>query len=153
RAGWLRLPAAMPRDPFALAPALAGALALIAATRSTLSPRRLLAIGAVFQVAGAFSIAWFEQGADLGRGTAGTVMWIMTYTLLPARPLRTALVAFASAATGPLALVLHVALGHRAPPVDCGAALDFGMSAAAATFAVITVRVIYGLGREVADAR
>ena len=27
------------------------------------------------------------------------------------------------------------------------------MSAAAATFAVITVRVIYGLGREIADAR
>jgi len=77
----------------------------------------------------------------------------MSYTLLPTRPLRTTLVAFASALTGPVALVLHVALGDRSWPVDWGVVLDFGMSLAAATFAVITVRVIYGLGREIADAR
>ena len=153
QAGLVRLPAQMPRDFDALAVPLAGSVLLIAATQSTLSARRVLAIGTAYQIVGAFSIAWFEQGPEIGRGTAGTMMWIMTYALLPTRPLRTTLVAYGSALTGPLALVLHVALGHRPWPTDFGFALDFGMSLVGATFAVITVRVIYGLGREVADAR
>ncbi len=152
-AGLLLLPAQMPRDLDALAVPVAGSLFLVAATRTKLSARSLLSIGAAYQLAGAFSIAWFEQGPEIGRGTAGTVLWIMSYTLLPTRPVRTALVAFGSALTGPVALALHVALGHRNWPADWGAALDFGMSLAAATFTVITVRVIYGLGREIADAR
>jgi len=81
------------------------------------------------------------------------MMWIMTYTLVPTRPLRATLVAYGSALTGPLALVLHIALGHRPWPNDLGVALDFGMSVIGATFTVITARVIYGLGREVADTR
>jgi serine/threonine protein kinase len=153
QAGLLRLPAQMPRDFDALAVPLAGSLALIGASRSKLSAKHMLAIGAAYQIVGAFSIAWFEQGPAIGRGTAGTVLWIMTYTLVPTRPLRTALVAYASALSGPFALALHVALGNRAWPTDCGVALDFGMSLVAATFAVVIVRVIYGLGREVADAR
>jgi len=153
QAGLVRLPAQMPRDFDALAVPLAGSLLLIAATRSRLSARRVLAIGAVYQLVGAFSIAWFEQGPEIGRGTAGTMMWIMTYTLVPTRPVRTTLVAYGSALTGPLALVLHIALGHRTWPNDLGIALDFGMSVIGATFTVITVHVIYGLGRQVADAR
>ena len=152
QAGVLRLPAHMPRDPEALGIPLAGSLVLVLATRSKLTARRVLALGTAYQLVGAFSIAWFEQGPEIGRGTAGTVLWIMTYTLLPTRPLRTAVVAYASALAGPLALALHVALGHRAWPTDFGIALDFGMSMVAASFAVITVRVIYGLGREIHDA-
>lgn len=152
-AGYLRLPPGMPRDVDALAIPVAGSLLLIGATRTRLSARTLLMIGAGYQIAGAFCIAWFEQGPQIGRGTAGTVLWIMSYTLLPTRPLRTALVALGSALTGPVALALHIALGQRSWPADWGAALDFGMSFAAAIFTVITVRVIYGLGREIADAR
>jgi serine/threonine-protein kinase len=152
-AGLLRLPAQMPRDLDALAIPVAGSLFLVAATRSKLSARVMLAIGAAYQLAGAFSIAWFEQAPQIGRGTAGTVLWIMSYTLLPTRPVRTTLVAFGSALTGPAALALHVALGHRGWPTDWAPMLDFGMSFAAAAFTVVTVRVIYGLGREVADAR
>ncbi|HEY1558126.1 MAG TPA: serine/threonine-protein kinase [Kofleriaceae bacterium] len=151
-AGLLRLPAQMPRDLDALAVPVAGSLFLVVVTRTKLSARSLLAIGAVYQLAGAFSIAWFEQAPDVGRGTAGTVLWIMSYTLLPTRPLRTAFVALGSALAGPVALAIHVALGHRGWPTDWGVALDFGMTLAAATFAVVTVRVIYGLGREIADA-
>jgi eukaryotic-like serine/threonine-protein kinase len=151
--GFLRLPPQMPRDIDALAIPVAGSICLLAATRTKLSARNLMFIGALYQLAGAFSIAWFEQAPEVGRGTAGTALWIMSYTLLPTRPLRTTLVAFGSALTGPAALALHVGLGHRGWPSDCGPLLDFGMSAAAATFAVITVRVIYGLGREIADAR
>jgi serine/threonine protein kinase len=152
-AGLVRLPAQMPRDLDALAIPLAGSLFLVAATRTKLSAHTLVRIGAAYQIAGALSIAWFEQAPDIGRGTAGTVLWIMSYTLLPTRPLRTTLVAIGSALTGPVALALHVALGHRSWPSDWGVALDFGMSLAAAAFTVITVRVIYGLGREIADAR
>ena len=47
--------------------------------------------------------------------------------------LRTALIAYGSAMTGPLALALHVALGHRAWPRDCGIAVDVGMRVVAAT--------------------
>jgi serine/threonine-protein kinase len=152
-AGLVQLPAQMPRDLDALAIPLAGSLFLVAASRSNLSARLLLWIGAGYQIAGAFSIAWFEQAPEIGRGTAGTVLWIMSYTLLPTRPMRTTLVAFGSALTGPIALVLHVGLGHRSWPTDWGVVLDFGMSFAAAAFTVVTVRVIYGLGREIADAR
>jgi serine/threonine-protein kinase len=152
-AGVVRLPEQMPRDRDALAILLAASLSLVVVTQAKLSAHRLLAIGATYQIAGAFIIAWFEQGPEIGRGTAGTAMWIMTYALLPTRPLRSTLVAYGSALTGPLALALHVALGHRAWPTDWGFALDFGMSLVTATFAVITIRVIYGLGREIADAR
>jgi serine/threonine-protein kinase len=113
----------------------------------------VLAYGAAYQLLGALCIGWFEQSLDIGRGTAGTCMWIMTAALLPSRPARAALVAFGSALSGPVALLLHVALGHRGWPTDLGFALDFAMSFSAATFAVITVRVIYGLGREVSNAR
>lgn len=151
--GLIELPAQMPRNFDALAFPLAGSLLLILATRSRLAPKHVLALGTAYQLAGAFSIAWFEQWPAVGRGTAGSMMWIMTYTLLPTRPLRTALVAYGSALAGPLALVLHVSLGHRPWPTDLGIVLDFGMTVVGATFAVITVRAIYGLGREVADAR
>jgi serine/threonine protein kinase len=153
QAGVLRLPLQMPRDTNALAVPLAGSLFLFGATRSRLSAKRVLAIGAAYQILGAFCIAWFEQEAAVGRGTAGTVLWIMTYTLVPTRPLRTTVVAYGSALAGPLALAIHVALGHRAWPEDLGVVLDFGMSMVAATFAVVIVRVIYGLGREIASAR
>jgi len=152
-AGLLRLPPQMPRDLDALAVPLAGSVFLVVATRTKLAARTLMMIGAAYQLAGALSIAWFEQAPELGRGTAGTVLWIMSYALLPTRPLRTTLIAYGSALAGPVALVLHVALGHRRWPTDCGVGLDFGMSLVAATFTVIIVRVIYGLGREIADAR
>jgi eukaryotic-like serine/threonine-protein kinase len=152
-AGLVRLPGQMPRDLDALAIPLAGSLFLVAVTTTRLSAHALVRIGAAYQIAGALSIAWFEQAPDIGRGTAGTVLWIMSYTLLPTRPVRTALVAFGSALTGPLALLVHVGLGHRHSPEDWGPVLDFGMSFAAAAFTVVTVRVIYGLGREIADAR
>jgi eukaryotic-like serine/threonine-protein kinase len=152
-AGLVRLPDQMPRNLDALAIPLAASLFLVGATTTKLSAHTLVRIGAAYQITGALSIAWFEQAPDIGRGTAGTVLWIMSYTLLPTRPLRTTLVAFGSALTGPIALLLHVRLGHRHWPDDWGAVLDFGMSFAAATFTVITVRVIYGLGREIADAR
>ena len=151
--GVLRLPAQMPRDVDALAVPLVGSLVLITATRATLSARQVLVISGAYQIIGAFSIAWFEQAPESGRGTAGTVLWIMSYALLPTRAVRTALIAYGSALTGPLALALHVALGHRTWPTDCGIALDVGMSVVAATFVVVTVRVIYGLGRQVVDAR
>jgi tRNA A-37 threonylcarbamoyl transferase component Bud32 len=151
--GWLRLPPEMPRETTALSIPLAGSILLVAVTRSRLSPHRILAIGTGYQIAGALSLGWFEQAHDVGRGTAGTVMWIMTYTLLPTRPLRTALVAGASALAGPLALAAHVALGDRQWPSDFGVALDFGMTVVVAVFATVMVRVIYGLGREIADAR
>ena len=153
QASVLRLPSEMPRDTTALALTLAGALLLIASTFSRLPVSRVVTIGAITQLVGALSIAWFEQAPEVGRGTAGTVLWIMTYTLLPTRPLRTALVAGASALAGPLALVVHVLIGERHWPTDFGVVLDFGMTLAASTFATVTVGVIYGLGREIADAR
>src|SRR4051812_1273547 len=153
QAGLVRLPGQMSRDFDALAGPPAGSVPFIPPPPSRPPAGRVLAIGAAYQIIGAFSIAWFEQGPEIGRGTAGTMMWIMTYALVPTRPVRTTLIAYGSALTGPLALGIHIALGHRAWPSDFGVALDFGMTLVGATFTVITVRVIYGLGREVADAR
>jgi serine/threonine-protein kinase len=152
-AGLLRLPVGMPNDVNALAVPVAGSIFLIGISHTKIAPRTLLAIGTVYQLAGAFSIAWFEQGPAIGRGTSGTVLWIMSYALLPTRPVRTALIAFGSAMSGPIALAIHIGLGHRAWPGDLGPVLDFGMSLTAATFTVVIVRVIYGLGREIANAR
>ncbi|MDB4954023.1 MAG: Protein kinase, partial [Myxococcales bacterium] len=152
-AGLLVLPPVAPNNPLALAAAFAASIGLIAATYSGWRARTILAIGITYQIVGAFCITFFEQGAVAGRGVAVTCIWIMSFTLLPTRPLRAAWVAFAAAAMGPLALAVQIGRGTRPWPVEPGDWVGFSTVGVAATIAALIARVVYGLGREVADAR
>jgi len=138
---------------FVLWAALGGSLALTCVTYLPWPPRRILAIGTAYQIYGAFCVAYLEQGGEPGRGVPVICIWILTFTLVPTSPARAALAAYAAAATEPLAFLLRYHLGMRTWPDNAIEALGFFSAAIAAAIAVLLARVIYGLGRQVADAR
>jgi len=133
--------------------ALIGSLALICCTYAPWPPRRILALGTVYQIYGAFCIAYLEQGAETGRDVPVLCIWILSFTLVPTSPARAALAAYAAAATEPLAFLLRYGLGTRDWPDDASVGLGFFVAFVSAAIAVLISRVIYGLGRQVADAR
>ena len=136
-----------------LVAALVGSLALICCTYTPWPPRRILTLGTLYQVYGAFCIAYLEQGAENGRDTPVLCIWILSFTLVPTSPARAALAAYAAAATEPLAFLLRYGLGMRNWPDDAAVWLGFVVAFVSAAIAVLISRVIYGLGRQVADAR
>jgi serine/threonine-protein kinase len=138
----------------ALAAALAGSCVMIAVTHAgSWQPRRVIAIGLVFQVFGAFCISYLEQGVAGLNGASLVCIWILSFTLVPTTARRAALAAYASAASAPAIFAIGVASGHRVWSATTTEALQFGITFVAATIAVVTAKVIYGLNREVADAR
>ena len=116
------------------------ALAMVAVTRARrLSAEQILAIGTAFQVIGAFLISLSDFSVDwaagqMPRGVPGATVWVMAFPLVPSTLRRSALTAFAAAATGPAALALAAALGRSIPepqvaalfylPLFIGAALS-----------------------------
>jgi serine/threonine-protein kinase len=133
--------------------ALIGSLALICATFTRWSPRRILLLGTIYQIYGAFCIAYLEQSGPSGAGVPVVCIWILSFTLVPTGPPRAAIAAWAAAATEPASFLLHYQLGTRAWPDDASTALGFVVTAVSAAIAILIARVIYGLGRQVADAR
>jgi serine/threonine-protein kinase len=119
---------------------MGAALAMIAVTHARrLSAEQILAIGTVFQVIGAFIISLNDYTAQwtagqITRGVPGATVWVMAFPLVPSTLRRSALTAFAAAATGPAALALAAALGRSIPepqvaamfylPLFIGAALS-----------------------------
>jgi serine/threonine-protein kinase len=140
---------------FATAIGLVAALVMIAASYSrALPPWTLLALGTVFQIAGALLIAIVENAITPGGiGVSFASLWILSFTIVPATPRRAAITAYAAAATVPLALAIHAALGSPVWPPTWLETLSVIAVFVAAAIAVLTSRVIYGLGVEIADAR
>jgi serine/threonine-protein kinase len=133
----------------------AGALVMLGITfLRSWTPEHILDAGALFQVFGAFTMSLGEQQL-LNASTSIPVMciWILSFTLVPASPRRAVLAAYAAAATGPLALGLHIAVGDRTWPPPTFEVLRFFPAFLSASIAIFINRVIHGLGRQVADAK
>ena len=134
--------------------ALAAGIAMIAITRSRWSAEAVLDAGMVFQVLGALSVSIAEQSVERpGMSISFVCIWILTFTMVPVSPRRAAVAAFASALTGPIALLLNIAIGARAWPTPSVGVMQFFPSLMAAVVAVISNKVVYGLGTQVRNAK
>jgi serine/threonine-protein kinase len=133
------------------------ALATLAATTwRRLPPARVLQIGVLFQIFGAYLFSQVEFIRDrptifMPAMPVATV-WIMAFPLIPAGVVRSGLVALASAATGPLALFLAQQRGLLVPPV-AEAAVFFMPLLLAAALSTLVSGVLYRLAADVTRER
>lgn len=111
-------------------------------------------IGLAFQIAGAFCIALIEEQGLRSAGSPSIVgLWILSFPLIPQTPRRAFGAAFGAAAATPLALLVSVAFGLADAQTSEQVAAVTGSNVVHALLAIFTNRVIYNLGREVADAK
>jgi serine/threonine-protein kinase len=130
----------------------AGACGMVAITRSKLPPSKILAYGLWFQVLGGLCISVAEQQSQRV-GVPAVCIWILTFTLLPVSPARARVAAFATAATIPLAIVMHALVNHRPLPTTAFAWAPVLGGLAGAQISVFITKVMHGLGRQVEQAR
>ena len=132
-----------------------GALVMLGITRlRSWSAEHIVDAGALFQVFGAFVMSAGEQQIFNASTSIPVVcIWILSFTLVPASPTRAVIAAYAAAATGPLSLLVHIAIGDRTWPPPTFELLRFLPAFLSAAIAIFINRVIHGLGRQVADAK
>ncbi len=136
------------------------ALAIAYAARTgAMRAERLLTVGLLFQVVGALAITLAENTApwpvDMPlKGISWVTFWITIFPLLvPCRPWRAAIYAFAAFAMGPLGYFLVIMINDY-PALQTGhLAAFFGGNFTAALWATIASRVVWDLGRSVREAR
>ena len=133
------------------------ALVMIAVTSFRwLTPARVLQIGAVFQVFGAYLFSHVEFLHDRPEIVLPAVplacVWILAFPLVPASLRRSAVIAFAAAATGPLSMIAARAIGRQTPPVE-EAVLFYMPLAIAAFLSTLMSGVIYKLAADVTRQR
>jgi serine/threonine protein kinase len=117
------------------------------------SPQRVLNVGIVFQILGALCITVVEEQTSGRQGLSLVNVWILSFALVPQRTGRAAVAAFGAAFAGPAAIALNVAFGFRGWP---SAVSLLGGSFGAFMSALLVMfinKVVYSLGREVADAK
>jgi eukaryotic-like serine/threonine-protein kinase len=131
---------------------IVGAFAMVMITRSGLPAERILLYGLVFQVVSGLCISIAEQ-QTAKPGVPVTCIWILTFTMLPVSPARAAVAAYATAATVPLAMMLHVLVGNRPPPTSAMDWLPVMGAFLSAVISLFITRVMNGLGRQVEQAR
>jgi serine/threonine-protein kinase len=132
--------------------------------RAVLAPERLLDVGLVFQVAGAFgiSVAEFWNGfvpvATIDNRFAGIpweCAWILIFPLIaPNTPRKMLIAALASASTGPIVVAITSALGTpigRSPVMV--ATLFLFTTYLCAALAYLLGRIVYGYGVRLKKAR
>jgi serine/threonine-protein kinase len=131
--------------------AVGGSIGMFAMTRrDSMTPERVLDWGLAFQVFGGLCISLLEQAVvHSGVFVSFVCLWILSFPILPVSLRRANIAAWATAAMGPLALMIHVVVGRRAPPTDPLEWLTFVPTILATLIASVTARVIYGLGRQV----
>src|SRR5215831_15676032 len=119
----------------------------------------MLDVGLIFQVLAGFCIAVMENSNPLlaqgwVRGISGLALWTVFFVLvIPSSLGKTILAAFASAAMGPLALLIYAGLyGSRFPQVGISLSV-FVPDFLCAFWAVVLSRFIYGMGRDLGKAR
>ena len=136
---------------------IVSAVAMVAVTWwRGLTPTRVLQIGAVFQVFGAYLFSHVEFLRDRPQIVLPAVplacVWILAFPLIPASLRRSGIVAFAAAATGPLSLIVARAIGRQTPPVE-EAVLFYMPIAIAAFLSTLMSGVIYKLAADVTRQR
>lgn len=155
---FLRVLARVPLHPDIWAGLFIGlAVAVFFFVRSTrLDPLRLMELGLVFEVVGAFGIdfelAW-NAGAAPTSGVSWVCVWIVVFPLLvPAAPRRALVATLAAAASTPI--LYHIGVSSGGPPL---AATDlihlYVANAVCAGIAVVGAHVVYGLGSDISRAR
>ena len=134
--------------------AIVASCAMIAVTKvRAWSPQRVLNIGIAFQILGALCITVVEEHAAGRQGRSLVNVWILSFALVPQRTGRAAVAAFGAVLAAPAAVALNVAIGLREwPPAVSWFGGTFG--AVLSAFLVMFInKVVYSLGREVADAK
>ncbi len=156
RTGFVEVPLQVsPSVYITLSVGFAGALVMFGITRlRSWTPENIVDAGALFQVFGALVMSLGEQQLINANSSGVAVcIWILSFTLVPASPRRAVIAAYAAAATGPLALGLHIAFGDRTWPPPAGELMSFFPGFFSASISIFINRVIHGLGRQVADAK
>jgi len=124
-----------------------------------LRPCLMLDIGLLFEVIGAFSIATLENSTPMPadgwlRGVSGVALWITFFIfVVPSTLGKTALAAISSALMGPLALLIYSSVYRVALPAGGSLFSMFLPDVLAAVWAIILSRFVYGLGRDLGQAR
>src|SRR5262249_17231299 len=135
----------------------AAALATIVVTTwRWLQPAHILQIGILFQILGAFLFSQLEFIRDRPMIVLPAMpiapVWIMAFPLIPGGVGRAALVAFAAAATGPLAYFVASARGTVVPPISEMVLFFLPLGLAAALSTLIS-GVLYRLAADVTRER
>lgn len=130
---------------------------------SRMKPQRLLDLGLIYEIVGAFGIAmavhWALDPPDFG-GVPWEAVWILIFPMFaPNTPGKTLLASLAAASMGPLSVALSAALG----PASLGPTVDSSALAFATYFlftnyvcagiAFAASHIIYGLGRRLKEAQ
>ena len=136
---------------------IGSAVVMIAVTSwRGLTPARVLQIGALFQIFGAYLFSHLEYLHDRPEIALPAVplasVWILAFPLVPASLRRSAVIAFASAATGPLAMFIAHGIGRQVPPVE-EAVLFYMPLLIAALLSTLMSGVIYKLAADVTRQR
>ncbi|HEY5950303.1 MAG TPA: protein kinase [Kofleriaceae bacterium] len=131
---------------------VAAACAMIVISRSKLPPERILALGLWFQVISGLCISIAEQQGSRP-GIPVVAIWILTFPLLPVSPARAAAAAYATAATVPISMLIHVMFHNRALPTFAFEWLSVFSPFVAAMISIFISKVMYGLGRQVEQAK
>jgi eukaryotic-like serine/threonine-protein kinase len=119
----------------------------------------MLDIGLIFEVFAAFCISVLENANPLisagwVRGVSGLTLWIVFFVLVvPTSTGKTVLAALASAAMGPLGLLMYTGIyGNQLPQAGIWVSL-FVPDVVCAVWAVVLSRFIYTIGRDLGHAR
>jgi hypothetical protein len=133
------------------------AVAVFFIARSTrVDPSRLMDLGLVFQVVGAFGIdfemAWNTTAAPTS-GVSWVCPWIVVFPLLvPAAPRRALVATLAAAASTPI--LYHIGVSHGGLPLAADHLVHLYLAnAVCAGVAVVGSHVVYGLGSDISRAR
>jgi serine/threonine protein kinase len=128
------------------------------ARTSAIDGRRLLDLGLVFEVIGAwgidFSLAWGLWPAGVqGTGISWVCVWIVFFPLIvPSTPWKTFFASLAAAASTPI--LYFIGRANGGPALDTGYVVQvFMANAICVGIAVVGSRVVYRLGSDITRAR
>jgi eukaryotic-like serine/threonine-protein kinase len=131
---------------------MVAACTMIGISRRKLPAETILAYGLWFQVIGGLCISIAEQ-QSARPGVPIVCVWILTFTLLPVTPRRAAAAAYATAATVPVAILVHVAFHSRPLPTNVMEWMPVVGAVMGAKISSFITHVMHGLGRQVEQAR
>jgi eukaryotic-like serine/threonine-protein kinase len=140
--------------------AILAGLAIYALTRTPkLAPGLMLDIGLMFEVVGAFCIGLLEashmsMGDSVYPEPGGIAVWITLFVLVVPNTLgKTALAALASAAMGPLTLIVAAYANEQPFPPPFVFLVNFAPTLVIAASAIILSRFVYSMGTRLSKAR